>query len=147
MLSLRLDVLCNYTKATPSSRNTIEGQGVINSGMIVMCGATVKTNDKIELYALCLQTSALTSDPHIITGTLIIKNVSNTDETENLTSCKCTVLAKSDQAKVVNMLGRFGYFATGRNLRLMFFSQKNCQITIVNCRHDLTSLEFVSFTD
>ena len=34
MLSLRLDVLCDYTKATPSSRNMIEGQGVINSGMI-----------------------------------------------------------------------------------------------------------------
>ena len=101
MLSLRLDVLCDYTKATPSSRNMIEGQGVINSGMIVMCGATVKTNDKIELYALCVQTSALTSDPHIITGTLIIKNFLNTDETENfvdIVHMHCTCKAGSSHS-------------------------------------------------
>ena len=51
----------------PSSRNMIESQSVINSGMIIMCGATVKSSDKMELYALCLQTSALRSDPYIIT--------------------------------------------------------------------------------
>ena len=50
--SLRMDVLCDYTKATPSSRNMID-------------------------------TSVLTSDAHIITGTLVIRNVFNTDETEN----------------------------------------------------------------
>ena len=51
----------------------------------MICGATVKMSDKIELYVLNLQTSALTSYfHHIITlwQNLIIINVSNTEETE-----------------------------------------------------------------
>jgi len=72
MLTLRLDILCEYTRASLSSRNMIEGQNIINSGMIIMCGTTEKTKCKIDLYSLCLQTSALTSEPHIITGRLII---------------------------------------------------------------------------
>lgn len=79
MLSLQLNTLCEFTKATPSSRNMIEGQRVINSGMIVMCGASAKTDDSIDLYALCLQTSALTKDPHTITSRLKITNISIND--------------------------------------------------------------------
>ena len=79
MLILQLDILCKYTNETPSSRNMIEGQNIINSGMLIMCGTTARTNNHIDLYALCLQTSALTSEPHVITGTLLIKysNISN----------------------------------------------------------------------
>ena len=40
-----------------------EGQQVINSGVLIMCGVTAKTTVNIELYALCLQTSGITSDP------------------------------------------------------------------------------------
>ena len=57
MLPLRLNILCNYVKAMPSSR-MIESQSVINSSMIIMCGATVRMSDNIELYVLYLQTSA-----------------------------------------------------------------------------------------
>lgn len=42
-----------------------------------MCGVTSKCNEKIEIYSLCLQTSALTSEPHVITGTLLINSVNN----------------------------------------------------------------------
>ena len=78
----RLNTLCNYAKATPSSRNMIVSQSVINSGMIIMCEATVETSDKIELYVLYLQTSALTLYPHIFIETFMIKNMSNTQEME-----------------------------------------------------------------
>ena len=49
-----------------------------SSGMIIMCGVTGKNNKSIELFALRLQTSALTSQPHtIITDTLKINDSNN----------------------------------------------------------------------
>ena len=60
----------------------IVSQSVINSGMIIMCEATVKTSDKIELYVLYLQASTLTLYPHILTETFMIKNMSNREEME-----------------------------------------------------------------
>ena len=60
----------------------IVSQSVINSGMIIMCEATVETSDKIELYVLYRQTSASTLYPHILTETFMIKNMSNTEEME-----------------------------------------------------------------
>ena len=65
-----------------SSRNMIVSQSVINSGMIIMCEATMETRDKIKLYVLYLQASALTLYPHIFTETFMIKNMSNTEEME-----------------------------------------------------------------
>ena len=35
MLLLSLNTLCDYTDATPSSRNMIEGERAINSGFIM----------------------------------------------------------------------------------------------------------------
>ena len=78
MFPSRLNTLCNYAKATPSSRNMIVSQSVINSGMIIICQATVETSDKIKLYFLYLQASALTLYSHILTETFMIKNMSNT---------------------------------------------------------------------
>ena len=60
---ISLEELCKYTAATPTTRNMREGQQVINSGLLIMCGVTAKTSVNIELYALCLQTSSITSDP------------------------------------------------------------------------------------
>ncbi|XP_033222510.1 uncharacterized protein LOC117176375 [Belonocnema kinseyi] len=51
----------------------VEGQKIVNSGLIFMCGASSRSSTKIELYALCLKTSALSSpEPHVLTGTLSI---------------------------------------------------------------------------
>ena len=80
-VALQLKPSCNNAKASPSSYNMIESQSVNYYRMIMMCGATMKMSDKIELYVLDLQISALTSySHHIVTlsQTLIIKNVSNT---------------------------------------------------------------------
>ena len=62
MLIISLE-LCRYTAATPTTRNMREGQQVINSGLLIMCGVTSKTSVNVQLYALCLQTSSITSDP------------------------------------------------------------------------------------
>lgn len=94
MLSLRLGTLCSYTNAIPFSRNMIEGQNVINSGLINMCSATVKSHEKINLFSLCFQTSALSSDPHTIQRILLIEyNKNNNSENtinidEMICSCK-----------------------------------------------------------
>ena len=63
MLTISLEELCRYAAATPTTRNMCEGQQVINSGLLIMCGVTAQTFVNIELYALCLQTSGTTSDP------------------------------------------------------------------------------------
>ena len=68
MLLLSLNTLCDYTDATPSSRNMIEGERAINSGFIIVCGTTCKVANRIDLFSLCLRTSGLASEPHTITG-------------------------------------------------------------------------------
>lgn len=74
-----LDTLCDYVEATVSSRNMIEGQEIISTRLIVMCGATAKTTDNIELYSLWMQTSDLTQPPHQITGWLKITSSGEND--------------------------------------------------------------------
>ena len=39
-----------------------------------MCGVTERTAENIQLYALCLQTSGITSDSHVVTGNLTIES-------------------------------------------------------------------------
>ena len=68
MLLLSLNTLCDYTDATPSSRNMIEGERAINSGFIIVCGTTSKVAKRIDLFSLCLRTSGLPSEPLTITG-------------------------------------------------------------------------------
>ena len=63
MLIISLEELCRYTAATRTTRNMRQGQQVINSDLLIMSGVTAKTSVNIELYALCLQKSGITSDP------------------------------------------------------------------------------------
>lgn len=61
----------SYIGGSSSSRCVYEGEEVLNAGHIIVCGKLdSSTQDIINLCALCLQTSALTSDPHKITGQL-----------------------------------------------------------------------------
>ena len=105
MLTLQLHTLCEFANAIPSSRNLIEGQKVVNSGMIIIIGVTSKSNESIELFALCLQTSALTSEPHTITGTLKINDSNNNYLTRkmSLLSIECHVLVKPVPVSLVNI--------------------------------------------
>ena len=110
MLTLQLHTLCEFANAIPSSRNLMEGQKVVNSGMIIMCGVTSKSNESIELFALCLQTSALTSEPHTITGTLKINDSNNNDSDEknvvtiNRMSCSCKAGTSQSCKHIVGVL-------------------------------------------
>ena len=72
--------------------------------------AESKSNEIIELFALCLQTSALTSKPHIITGTLNINdsNNNNSDEKNVVTidrmSCSCKAGTSQSCKHIVGVL-------------------------------------------
>ena len=70
MLTPQIYTLCEFANAIPLSKNLMEGQKVVNSGMIIMCGVTSKSNKSIKLFPLCLQTNLLTAESHKITGTL-----------------------------------------------------------------------------
>lgn len=94
MLTVSLASLCKYTSATPSTRNMREGQEVINAKILFFVGATEKTAVSIDLYALCLQTSGITTlNPHVITGSLSIQQSAvpeNNDVLVKKMDCSCT---------------------------------------------------------
>ena len=52
MLTLQLHTLCEFVNAIRSSRNLMEGQKVANSGMIIMCGVTSKSNEGIRVVRI-----------------------------------------------------------------------------------------------
>ncbi|KAK4871471.1 hypothetical protein RN001_015595 [Aquatica leii] len=57
-----------YIKGTENSKVVYEGEEVLNAGHVILCGTTHRSEDTINVYALCLQTSALQSLPHKIDG-------------------------------------------------------------------------------
>ncbi|CAG9769675.1 unnamed protein product [Ceutorhynchus assimilis] len=71
---LSLAEYMSYIEATTSSRCLIEGEEVLNAGHIVLHGRTDCSPTSIKICAVCLQTSALQSHPHQITGELKISN-------------------------------------------------------------------------
>lgn len=85
MLILSLNELCNYTNASPSSKNMIEGERILNAKFLNQCGATYKSDVQINIYASCVQTSHHADDPHTIRGILFINNVdlNNNDDEVN----------------------------------------------------------------
>ncbi|XP_044745100.1 uncharacterized protein LOC123306964 [Coccinella septempunctata] len=69
---LSLKEYFRYLGSIPTSRNLVEGEAVLNAGHIMMCGNLGKSSRVIEIFGLCSQTSALSSDPHEIEGKIII---------------------------------------------------------------------------
>lgn len=96
MLCLRFSSLLLYTNGTPNSRNMTEGQNIPNSGMIILCGVSKKTEEKIEIYSLCLLTSGLCSDPHTITGGFLIKKIENEVSIETM-HCSCKARGRANR--------------------------------------------------
>lgn len=100
MLFLKMKTIYDFIRATPESRSMIEGEKNINSGMILLCGADSRCTEKIELYALHLQ-SAITLDPHTITGSLIIKKTTDDefdiDYDVNVEKMLCSCVAGASQ--------------------------------------------------
>lgn len=73
MSDIRLSLLdvMEYLGGTKNSRCIYEGEAILNSGHIVLCGKSGSDENHISVYALVLQTSAISSDPHTIQGQLI----------------------------------------------------------------------------
>lgn len=69
---LSLAEYMSYIQATTNSRCLIEGEEVLNAGHIVLHGRTDCSPTSIKICAVCLQTSALQSHPHQITGEIKI---------------------------------------------------------------------------
>ncbi|KAK5650052.1 hypothetical protein RI129_001081 [Pyrocoelia pectoralis] len=63
-----------YVDGTVNSRVVFEGEQVLNSGHIILCGITEQESHFVNIYALCLQTTSLQSSPHKIEGTFLISD-------------------------------------------------------------------------
>ncbi|XP_044761476.1 uncharacterized protein LOC123318796 [Coccinella septempunctata] len=85
---LNLKEYFRYLGSIPTSRNLLEGGAVLNAGHIMMCGNLGKSSRVIEIFGLCLQTSALSSDPHEIMGKIIIN-----EETAIISAFTCSCKA------------------------------------------------------
>ena len=117
MLKISLEELCRYTAATPATRNMREGQEIINSGLLIMCGVTERTAANIQLYALYLQTSGITSDPHVVTGNLTIES-SVYLKTMTFSSRRWIASAKPAQATVAHLILRNSFLLSFWSLSL-----------------------------
>lgn len=69
---MRLSILeyMRYLDGSTHSKCVVEGENVLNAGHLILVGKTKFTSDWINVYGLCLQSSAINSDPHEIKGTL-----------------------------------------------------------------------------
>ncbi|KAJ8977412.1 hypothetical protein NQ317_000213 [Molorchus minor] len=62
---------------------------LLNASHLILCGIEEKCEPNLNIFALCLQTSALSSPPHEISG--IIKN--SVENGMSVTSMSCTCKA------------------------------------------------------
>jgi hypothetical protein len=62
----------SYMNSGKNSRTVIEGEELVNANHLTLCGITKKSHNSFSIYALCLQTSALLSQPHTIEGSFDI---------------------------------------------------------------------------
>lgn len=67
-------------------RKYIEGESVLNANHIMYCGIITNTEVKVEIMALCLQTSDLYGMPHEVNLTILF--VEKTKKIEIRCSCK-----------------------------------------------------------
>ena len=86
--------ICNYANANPWSRSYVDGERILNSNLIVICGVTKIENNEVFVYSLILQTSHITSNRHEVKGKLLInsENLNNEmcqDVIISTMSCTC----------------------------------------------------------
>ena len=69
-MRLSVQEICDYTESTPSCRNFVEGEKVLNAGHVIFCGKTSQDRACVSFLAFCLQTSNMKSSPHEIKGSI-----------------------------------------------------------------------------
>ena len=60
--------VCRFAQCTVSSRNYVEGEKVLNSKHVLICGKSPVTSENVRIVAYCLKTSDLKGTPHEING-------------------------------------------------------------------------------
>lgn len=75
MDTIRLSEIYRFCNATPTTRNMVEGENVLNSGHIINCGYVNKNEMSIDIFATCLQISSIRDKPHEINGNLHFKRI------------------------------------------------------------------------
>ncbi|KAK9693331.1 SWIM zinc finger protein [Popillia japonica] len=76
LVNMKLGLLeyFSYVSNSEYSRCVSEGEAVLNAGHVILCGKTKQEGSLLETVALCLQTSALSAEPHKIQGVFEINN-------------------------------------------------------------------------
>ncbi|KAK0177157.1 hypothetical protein PV328_001236 [Microctonus aethiopoides] len=74
MLTVALYEIFKFLSATAASRNIVEGEQLVNSKLITMCGTTELTENTAKIYEVILKTSGIMSDPRLITGEIELLN-------------------------------------------------------------------------
>lgn len=85
-LFLTLGSVFAYLNCDANSRCIVEGEQILNSNHVILMGTNQDNEDCKDVFALCLQTSALKSCPHEIKGKLIVSSKKVTIEPF---SCMC----------------------------------------------------------
>lgn len=76
---LKMQDIFQFCKCDPYSRNYNEGESVLAARHVILVGQRDSDADEheINIYALVLQTSSLTSPPHEIKGIIIKEEIFN----------------------------------------------------------------------
>ncbi|KAH0534595.1 hypothetical protein KQX54_005665 [Cotesia glomerata] len=82
---LSLNQVLDLIKATPKSRNFVEGEKIINAGHLIYNRLENQNNDQYDILSYCIQSSAFRDKPHEI-KTVIQKN-------SQIVSSKCSCTA------------------------------------------------------
>jgi len=83
-----LNAIYEFCDGTPTTRNMVEGENILNSGRLIHCGYTLKNQELLNIFSMCLQTSALREKPHEIQGVFNFKNNENWVISEMKCICK-----------------------------------------------------------
>lgn len=72
-MRVMIQEICRFASATPTSRNFIAGENIIDRGHLLNCGKVSNSNDSdvVQILAFCLQTTSLREEPHEINGQIL----------------------------------------------------------------------------
>lgn len=67
-MKLSFSEIFKFAECTPTSRNFVEGEKVLQAGHIIFSGQLDSVETSIKIISFCLQSSNLKSAPHEIKG-------------------------------------------------------------------------------
>lgn len=86
--ALLLTSILDFANATQYSRCYEEAELLLQAGHLFLCGKTTSSEDKVNIFALCLATSAVRGDPHEINVELVAGNDEYKYQVERA-ACSC----------------------------------------------------------